>query len=201
MSRSCHNAMFSKAACAFDADHPRQAADLLAGDRVALVRHRRTALLRRSERLLRLPHFRPLQVPHFERDLLAQRRDQRQHRDEVRVPVARDHLGGDRRGLQSQLSRRSAPRLPDRYGRTSPRRRKSCPRGSLRRRLNRSRLRRASSYHSASFRPNVIGSACTPWVRPIWTVSLNSNARRSRTPISCSSALRISCEASLSSSA
>ena len=53
--------------------HARQAADLLAGHRIALVRHGRAALLPAREILLGLAHFGALQVAHFERDLLAQR--------------------------------------------------------------------------------------------------------------------------------
>ena len=45
MSRSCQSATFSSAAIAFAAKQPRQPDDLLAADRVALVRHRRRALL------------------------------------------------------------------------------------------------------------------------------------------------------------
>ena len=36
----------------------------------------------------------------------------------------------------------------------------------------RSRCRRSSSHHRANFSPKVIGSACTPWVRPTISVSL-----------------------------
>ena len=54
------------------------------------------------EILFGLAHFGALQVAHFERDLLAQRRDQRQRGDEMRVPVALDHLRSHRRGLQVQ---------------------------------------------------------------------------------------------------
>src|SRR2546422_813038 len=39
-------------------------------------------------------------------------------------------------------------------------------------RRNRSRLRPASTYHTATFRPNVVGSAWTPCVRPTINVSL-----------------------------
>ena len=53
--------------------HARQPADLLAGDRIALVRHGRAALLALREILLGFAHFGALQVAHFERDLLAQR--------------------------------------------------------------------------------------------------------------------------------
>ena len=44
-------------------------------------------------------------------------------------------------------------------------------------RRTRSTSRDTSAYHSASFRPKVIGSACTPCVRPIIGVSRCSNAR------------------------
>ena len=37
---------------------------------------------------------------------------------------------------------------------------------------SRARFRRISSCHRASLRPKVMGSACTPWVRPIMGVSL-----------------------------
>jgi hypothetical protein len=43
------------------------------------------------------------------------------------------------------------------------------------------RCRVISACQRASFRPKVIGSACTPWERPIITVSLCSKARRRRT--------------------
>ena len=43
---------------------------------------------------------------------------------------------------------------------------------TARARRRRSRLRPASAYHTATLRPKVMGSACTPWVRPIITVSL-----------------------------
>ena len=74
------------------ANHPRQAADLLAGDGVALVRHGRAALLSFGEVFLGLAHFGPLQMAHFQRDLLAQRRGQRQGGDERGMAVALDHL-------------------------------------------------------------------------------------------------------------
>ena len=44
-------------------------------------------------------------------------------------------------------------------------------------RSTRSRSRCSSAYHSASFTPNVIGSACTPCVRPIIGVRRCSSAR------------------------
>ena len=54
-------------------------------------------------------------------------------------------------------------------------------------RRTRSMSRPISAYQSASFRPNVIGSACTPCVRPIIGVSRCSMAR---SRIACDSASR-----------
>ena len=102
ISRSCHSAMFSKRRLSVRPDHARQPANLLAGDGVALVRHGGGALLARGERLLRFPHLRALEVANFERDLLHRGRDDRERRKELRVAVALDHLGRDRRGLQAR---------------------------------------------------------------------------------------------------
>ena len=44
----------------------------------------------------------------------------------------------------------------------------------------RSRSRPNSAQNTASFNPNVVGSACTPWVRPIIVVCLCSRARAAR---------------------
>ena len=44
-------------------------------------------------------------------------------------------------------------------------------------RSSRTRWRCSSAYHSAIFRPNVIGSAWTPWVRPIIGARLCRSAR------------------------
>ena len=42
----------------------------------------------------------------------------------------------------------------------------------------RRKFRRISAYQFSSFRPNVVGSAWMPWVRPTVGVCLNSMARR-----------------------
>ena len=64
-------------------------------------------------------------------------------------------------------------------------------------RATRVRARSSSNAHTASFSPNVVGSACTPCVRPMQSVSLCSSARAataasarsipssSRAPASC----------------
>ena len=56
-------------------------------------------------------------------------------------------------------------------------------------RRTRSRSRCSSAYHSASLRPNVIGSACTPWVRPIIGVRRCSSARSATAAISAGEVL------------
>ena len=56
------------------ADEPRQADDLLAADRVALVRHRRRALLTLRERLLDLADLGLLQAADLEREFLERGR-------------------------------------------------------------------------------------------------------------------------------
>ena len=78
MSRSCHSATFSSAACAVRTHHARQAADLLARDRVALVRHGRRALLLLAEIFFRLAHFGALQMANLGGDLVQCRGNDRQ---------------------------------------------------------------------------------------------------------------------------
>ena len=56
------------------AKQPRQPDDLLAADRVSLVRHRRRALLPLGERLLDLADLGLLQSANLERELLERRR-------------------------------------------------------------------------------------------------------------------------------
>ena len=73
MSRSCQSATFSSAGHGVAAQQPRQADDLLAADRVALVRHRRRALLPLAERLLDFADLRLLQAADLERELLERR--------------------------------------------------------------------------------------------------------------------------------
>ena len=70
MSRSCQSATFSRPASALPRSTRAQPGDALAEDRVALVRHRRGALLALAERLLDLAHLGALQVADLGRDLL-----------------------------------------------------------------------------------------------------------------------------------
>jgi hypothetical protein len=74
------------------ADEPREADDLLAPNRVALVRHRRRTLLPLAERLLDFADLRLLQPADFERELLERRRGDRERREQLRVAIPLDHL-------------------------------------------------------------------------------------------------------------
>ena len=103
MSRSCHSATFSSAGSDIAADHPREAREVLGQHRVALVRHRRAALLARREIFLGLEHFGALQVADLGRQPLDRRGDHAERGEEHRVPVARDDLGRDRLDRQSEL--------------------------------------------------------------------------------------------------
>ena len=190
MSRSCQRAMFSSAAIALARSSRARPDDLLAADRVALVRHRRRALLPLAERLLDLADLGLLQTADLERELLERGRGDRERRQQLGVAVALDHLRRDRRGLAGRAARRPAPRSRDRDARRCRPRRKSCrPTTTSRARSTRSRLRCSSAYQSASFRPNVIGSACTPCVRPIIGVRRCSSARSRTASISAADVL------------
>ncbi len=160
------------------AKQPRQADDLLAADRIALVRHRRRALLALGERLLHLADFGLLQPADFERELLERGRRDRQRRQQLGVTIALNHLRGDRRRPESEPAadvgldrRRQVRERADRARQLADADRR--PRA----RRTRSMSRSTSAYHSASFSPNVIGSACTPCVRPIIGVRRCSKAR------------------------
>ena len=95
MSRSCHSATFSSAGHGVAAQHPGQAADALAQLRVALVRHRRRALLARwrtarRPRAISVRCSRRISVAHAVR---AWRAMTGQRRDELGVAVALQDLG------------------------------------------------------------------------------------------------------------
>ena len=95
MSRSCQRAMFSRPGLGVAAQDAGQAGDPLGADRVALVGHRRGALLAGAERLLDLAHLGPLQVAHLGREALQAAAGDRDPRGQDRVAIARDDLGGD----------------------------------------------------------------------------------------------------------
>ena len=91
------------------AQHPRQAGDPLGADRVALVRHRRGALLARAERLLDLAHLGALQVADLGREALQAGAGDRDLRGQLGVAVARHDLRGD--VLAAQAESLHHPRL------------------------------------------------------------------------------------------
>ena len=102
MSRSCQRATFSRPTCACGADDAGQAADPLGDDRVALVRHRRRALLALAERLLHLAHLGAGEVADLGREPVERRGDERERGEELRVPVALDDLRRDRLRLEPE---------------------------------------------------------------------------------------------------
>ena len=75
--------------------HAGEAADLLDGDGIALVRHGRAALLPLAERLLRLEGVGLLEIADLRGDALAGGGGGGQDAGEVGVVVARDDLRGD----------------------------------------------------------------------------------------------------------
>ena len=80
-----------------------ESAQAFGGDRVALVRHGRTAFLAGTEKLLHFQHFGPLQMSQLRGPAIDARSDQRERRGKFRVPIALDDLGGKFRGLQPEL--------------------------------------------------------------------------------------------------
>ena len=86
------------------AQQPRQPDDLLAADRVALVRHRRRALLPFGERLLDFADLGLLQPANLERELLERRGRDGERRQQLRVPVALDDLRRHRRRLEPEAA-------------------------------------------------------------------------------------------------
>src|SRR6202022_3003324 len=82
-------------------DRPRQATDALAQDGIALMRHRRRALLLRAERFTDLRYLGPLEMPDVGRELLQAPADDGQGGEVGGVAVSSDHLGGHRRDLQA----------------------------------------------------------------------------------------------------
>ena len=180
MSRSCHSATFSSAGLRVAAQHAREAGDLLGLDRVALVRHRRGALLPRAERLLHLAHLGALQVADLRRQALQA--GARPARSRCSSSAWRSRattcVETSSRARPSRASTRAsnsglvAAYVPDR-ARDARRRRPARTRAA-----GAARCGAASKAKPASLTPKVVGSACTPCVRPTHSVSPCSRARR-----------------------
>ena len=92
MSRSCHSATSCRPACRLPRSTRDKTGDRLGRDRVALVGHRRRALLARLETLLHLAHLGALQVAQLDGDQLARRADRGAGLEVLGVAVAGDHL-------------------------------------------------------------------------------------------------------------
>ena len=129
MSRSCHRATSSSPADEVAAQHAGLAGELLALDRVALVRHGRAALLAGGERLGRLADLGALQVADLGGDELEGRADRRARVQVLGVAVPGDHLGGRDRG-QPEGGADRTPRRPGRCWSTCRRRPRACRRRS-----------------------------------------------------------------------
>ena len=85
------------------AQEPRLAGDPLGQDRVALVGHRRAALLARLERLHDLGDLGVLEVADLGRDALERTAEDGDRREERRVPVALDDLGAHRVHVEAEV--------------------------------------------------------------------------------------------------
>ena len=179
MSRSCQSATFSSPTTACRADDAREAADPLGDDRVALVRHRRRALLPASERLL---HLAP---PRCGRDGGSRARTSRattaataSAASSSGVPVALEDLRRRRLPARARAARTRPLQLGIGGGVRADRARELADAHALERAREPRRVSRSSSNaQPASLRPNVVGSACTPCVRPICSVARCSSAR------------------------
>ena len=80
----------------------RDPADALGRDRVALVRHRRRALLAAAERLLDLAHLGAREVADLGREAVERRGEQRQRREQLGVTVALQDLRRARSRLEAE---------------------------------------------------------------------------------------------------
>ncbi len=82
-----------------------EAGEILRQHRVALVRHRRGALLPRREELLGLAQLGALQMADLDGEPLDRAGDDAERREEHGMAVARDHLGRDRLDFEAELGR------------------------------------------------------------------------------------------------
>ena len=162
MSRSCHSATSCSPACRLPRTHPGQAADRLGRDRVALVRHRRRALLAGLEALEHLADLGALQMAQLDGDQLARggRPRDSAHRNSAWRSRAITCVAGT--GREPEPLADVAPRPPGRCWSTCRRRPTAC-----RRRPSRGRRR------SRAGRGRAAAPTARPWRR-------TSSARRAR---------------------
>ena len=186
MSRSCHSAWSSRPATAYPRSRRARPGEPLGQDRVALVGHRAGALLARSERLLELADLGVLEVAHLGREALDGAAGDGDRGQERGVPVALHDLGADRVDVQAELGQDLRLDVRAEVAVGADRARRSCPWPGRRwpggGASGRGRARRPTT---ASFRPKVMGSAWTEWVRPIMIVRACSRARRTTVTMAC----------------
>ena len=150
------------------AHHAREAGDVLEPPRVALVRHRRRALLARAELLLHLAHLGAREVAQLDGDLLAARRA---------ISASAPMNAAWRSRCTTCVAAGSKP-MPSRAQTASSTAGGRCANvptapeilptaASSSARASRTPWRRISSANTSSLSPKVVGSACTPWVRPM----------------------------------
>ena len=183
MSRSCHSATFSSAGLGVAAQHPREAGDLLGLDRVALVRHRARALLARRGTA---PATSRTSVRCRWRISVAKRSSpapgQRDRLQQLGVAVARRRPAWRRpRAARPEPREHALPRTPGSCAAYVPTAPEIAPTATCANARSQALARcgAASNAKPASLTPNVVGSACTPCVRPTHSVS-HVLARRAR---------------------
>ena len=106
MSRSCQSATFSSptvAAARTTRARPQSRSETIG---IPLVRHRGRALLAAAEGLLNLADLGAREVADLGGEALDRRGANGQRREELGMPVARDHLCGDRFGHESETGAR-----------------------------------------------------------------------------------------------
>ncbi len=111
------------------------------------------------------------------RQTLEARAGERDRLQQLGVAVARDDLRGDVLARESEPLQHAPLELGAGRRVRADRARDRADRDLLESSLRRSALRCASKAKPASLTPNVVGSACTPCVRPTHSVSTCSRAR------------------------
>ena len=182
MSRSCHSATFSSAACAL----PRstrarpEICSLLIGLRLCGIAER--ALLAGPERLLSLAHLRALQVADLGREPLEAGARERDRPEQLRVAVARRRPAWRLLAREPQAVEHAPLELGAGRGVGADRAGDRADRDLLEGAVAAARVAVRLEREARELEPKVVGSACTPCVRPTQSVSTCSRARRGERP-------------------
>ena len=158
MSRSCHKATF-QAPPESSPQHTCKSADLLAGDRILLVRHGRGALLLLAEVLLCLANLRTLQVANLHGDLVERTADNGNRPNVRRMPIALDNLRGNGGRLQPESHANTLFVFRLQMAEGAHRARKLADTHFLGGSLEACRFRCISANQLSNFSPKVVGSA------------------------------------------